>query len=124
MKMTGKVYELIFDNDGRPIQIKHGFTELNSLEDVVDELNDLNSTIHYHIKTINKLKSLLDEKVEPTYDDYYLDIDMSTKRCKYENTFICNKCGVYSKYFLDCRLMMEDEQYQKALKLGLVKEDD
>ena len=88
MKMTGKVYELIFDNDGRPIQIKHGFTELNSLEDVVDELNDLNSTIHYHIKTINKLKSLLDEKVEPTYDDYYLDIDMSTKRCKYENTVI------------------------------------
>ena len=60
--------------------------------------------------------------MKPTYDDLYLDIDPDSKRCKYERTFVCNKCGMFSSYFLDCRLMMGDMQYQKALELGLVEE--
>lgn len=119
-----KRFELVFNDEGKPVSIKGGFTTITSLEQVVDILNDLNSTVYYHLNTIEKLKSLLEEKVEPTYDDEYLDIDLTTKRCKYENTFICYKCGAFSSYFLDCRLMMGDDQYKKALKLGLVKESD
>lgn len=119
-----KQFELVLNDDGKPILIKRGYTRITSLEQIVDTLNDLNSTVYYHLDTIKKLESLLEEKVEPTYDDEYLDIDLTTKRCKYENTFICYKCGVFSTYFLDCRLMMGDEQYQRALQLGLVKEDD
>ena len=107
-----KKFKLVFDENGKPIEIKGGYTRITSLEQVVDTLNDLNSTVYYHLNTINKLKSLLDEKVEPT------------KRCKYERTFICDKCSAYSTYFLDCRLMMGDDQYKKALQLGLVKEND
>lgn len=122
--MTEKRFELVLNDDGKPISIKGGYTTITSLEQVVDVLNDLNSTVYYHLDTIKKLESLLEEKVEPTHDDMYLDIDLSTKRCKYENTFICYKCGAFSSYFLDCRLMMGDEQYKKALYLGLVEEND
>ncbi len=124
MMTENKQFELVLNDDGKPILIKRGYTRITSLEQIVDTLNDLNSTVYYHLDTIKKLESLLEEKVEPTYDDEYLDIDLTTKRCKYENTFICYKCGVFSTYFLDCRLMMGDEQYQRALQLGLVKEDD
>ena len=119
-----KRFELVLNDDGKPIEIKGDYTTITSLKQVVDVLNDLNSTVYYHLDTIKKLESLLEEKVEPTYDDYYLDIDLTTKRCKYENTFICYKCGLFSSYFLDCRLMMENDQYKKALDLGLVKEGD
>lgn len=119
-----KKFKLVFDENGKPIEIKGGYARITSLDQIVDTLNDLNSTVYYHLNIINKLESLLDEKVEPTYDDMYLDIDLTTKRCKYENTFICSKCGAYSTYFLDCRLMMGYAQYKKALQLGLVKEND
>ena len=81
-----KRFELVLNDDGKPIEIKGGYTTITSLKQVVDVLNDLNSTVYYHLDTIKKLESLLEEKVEPTYDDVYLDIDLTTKRCKYENT--------------------------------------
>ncbi len=79
---------------------------------------------HWH----NQITKLLEENTKPTTttkpysEEVYLDIDIETKRCKYEDTVICNKCAYYSTYFLNCRLMMGDDQYQKALGLGLVKE--
>ena len=79
------------------------------------------------VKKDKKITDLLIENTKPTaYDggDVFLDIDLETKRCKYENTIICYNCEYHSSYFLDCRLMMGDSQYKKALSLGLIKSDE
>ena len=99
-----------------------GITSMNEVLDVLNEQERINS---HFVQEINKLRKLLKENTKPTtsisYGDVYLDIG-DDKRCKYEDTCICDKCAYYSTYFLDCRLIMEDKQYKKALKLGLVKE--
>ena len=88
-------------------------------------LNEQERINSHFVQEINKLRKLLKENTKPTtsisYGDVYLDIG-DDKRCKYENTCICDKCAYYSTYLLDCRLIMEDKQYKKALELGLVKE--
>lgn len=120
----------VFDNNGKIIAIddnRHWHNQITNIEEVIRILNEQRQTIMMWCKKSEKLTKLLLENTKPTTwssggEDAYLDIDLETKRCKYENTVICNKCGYYSTYFLDCRLMMEDRQYQKALSLGLVKE--
>ena len=101
--------------------------EYTSVEDVVDKLNEQYETIHMWVKGSEKITKLFKENTKPTCYDcgraVYLDIDSGTKRCKYERTVICDKCAYFSSYFLDCRLMMEDYQYKKALELGLVVDD-
>ena len=119
----------VFDNNGKIIAIddnRHWHNQITNIEEVIRILNEQRQTIMMWCKKSEKLTKLLLENTKPTTwssggEDAYLDIDLETKRCKYENTVICNKCGYYSTYFLDCRLMMEDRQYQKALSLGLVK---
>ncbi|WP_405285927.1 hypothetical protein [Methanobrevibacter sp.] len=97
--------------------------EINSIEEVIEILNEQDKTIQMWTKNNEKTTKLLVENTKPTYkDNVYLDIDTETKSCKYEHTIICSKCDYYSTYFLDCRLMMQDDQYKKALELGLVKE--
>ncbi len=120
----------VFDDNGKIIAIddnRHWHNQITNIEEVIRILNEQRQTIMMWCKRSEKLTKLLLENTKPTTwssggEDAYLDIDLETKRCKYENTVICNKCGYYSTYFLDCRLMMEDKQYQKALSLGLVKE--
>ena len=98
---------------------------ITSINEVLDVLNEQERINSHFVQETNKLRKLLKENTKPTtsisHGDVYLDIN-EDKRCKYENTVICNKCAYYSTYFLDCILMMEDKQYQKALELGLVKE--
>lgn len=128
--MTEKEYFVpVFDDNGKIIAIKDNRyygVELTDIEEVIRVLNEQEQTIIMWCKSSKKITRLLEENTKPTTTDrgreVYLDIDCETKRCKYENTFICNKCSYYSTYFLDCRLMMQDKQYQKALSLGLVKE--
>lgn len=118
----------IFNDNGEIIAIddnRHFYNQITNIEEVIEILNEQRQTILMWCKKSDKITKLLKENTKPTknlsYGDVYLDIN-EDKRCKYENTVICNKCAYYSTYFLDCRLMMEDKQYQKALKLGLVKE--
>lgn len=100
--------------------------EYKTVDKLVEKLNEQEQVIVHWCKSSQKITKLLEENTKPTtnvrFEDVYLDIDNETKRCKYEQTFICNKCAFYSKYFLDCRLMMEDRQYKKALELGLIEE--
>ena len=120
----------VFDDKGKIIAIddnRHWHNQITNIEEVIRILNEQRQTIMMWCKRSEKITKLLLENTKPTTwisggEDAYLDIDLETKRCKYENTVICNKCGYYSTYFLNCRLMMEDKQYQKALSLGLVKE--
>ena len=103
------------------------YSKYYTVESVVDVLNEQNRTIWMWVHKDEKLTKLLLENTKPTTwisggEDAYLDIDLETKRCKYEDTVICNKCGFFSSYFLNCRLMMEDNQYRKAVELGLVEE--
>ena len=120
----------VFDDNGKIIAImdnRYYGVELTDIKEVIRVLNEQEQTIMMWCKSSKKITRLLEENTKPTttdryFEDVYLDIDMETKRCKYENTFICNKCAYYSTYFLDCRLMMQDKQYQKALALGLVRE--
>ena len=122
-------FEPVFDDNGKIIAIKdnryYGI-EITDIKEVIRVLNEEHQTIRMWCKSSKKITQLLEENTKPTTTDrgrdVYLDIDPETRRCKYENTFICNKCWYYSTYFLDCALMMEDNQYQKALTLGLVKE--
>ena len=121
-------YKPVYDEDGKITSIKYGtyyIQEITSIEEVIQLLNEQKDTIRMWRKLSSKLKKLLEENTKPTAnhggEDVYLSIG-ENKRCRYEKTFICNKCGYFSSYFLDCRLMMEDNQYQKAKWLGLVKE--
>ena len=118
----------VFDDNGKIIAIndnKHWHNQITNIEEVIEILNEQRRTILMWCKKSDKITKLLKENTKPTkstsYGDVYLDMG-EDKRCKYENTCICDKCAYYSTYFLDCRLMMEDKQYQKALRLGLVKE--
>lgn len=121
-------YTPVYGEDGKIISIKHGTyykEEITSIEEVIRILNEQEATIRMWCKSSSKLKKLLEENTKPTANDSGKDVYLSigeNKRCRYEKTLICNKCGYFSTYFLDCRLMMEDNQYQKAIKLGLVKE--
>ena len=129
--MTNKEYfEPVYDDTGKIIAIQDGryyHTKITSIDRVIEILNEQHRTIEMWCKSSKKITRLLKENIKPTTTDHgrdvYLDIDIETKRCKYEHTFICNNCDYYSTYFLDCRLMMEDNQYQKAVKLGLIKGD-
>lgn len=119
----------VFDDNGKIIAIddnRHWYNQITNIEEVIRILNEQRQTIMMWCKKSEKITKLLEDNTKPTTtdsgEDVYLNIDLETKRCKYENTVICNKCTYYSTYFLDCRLMMEDKQYQKALSLGLVKE--
>ena len=99
-------------------------TEISTVDEVVDTLNELYDTVMMWTCNSKKITKLFKEAVKPTSsDDVFLDINIETKRCKYENTIICNDCDYYSSYFLDCRLMMGDDQYKKALELGLIKNE-
>lgn len=118
----------VFNDNGEIIAIddnRHFYNQITNIEEVIEILNEQRQTIMMWCKKSDKITKLLKENTKPTknlsYGDVYLDIN-EDKRCKYENTVICNKCAYYSTYFLDCRLMMEDKQYQKALDLGLVRE--
>lgn len=99
--------------------------EYHDIGSIVDELNEQYGTIMMWCESSKKIIKLLKENTKPTHnihgENMYLDIDNDTKRCKYENTIICSSCGYYSGYFLDCRLMMNNNQYEKAKSLGLVK---
>lgn len=120
----------VFDDDGKIIAIednRYWHNQITNIEEVIRILNEQRQTIKMWCKGSKKITKLLEENTKPTTtnrysEEVYLDIDLETKRCKYEETVICNKCAYYSTYFLDCRLMMGDNQYQKALDLGLVKE--
>ena len=121
----------VFDDDGKIIAIgdnRHWHNQITNIPDVIRILNEQRQTIKMWCKRSKKITKLLEENTKPTTttkpysEEVYLDIDIETKRCKYEDTVICNKCAYYSTYFLNCRLMMGDDQYQKALGLGLVKE--
>ena len=128
--MTGKeeYYKPVYDEDGEIASIEYGTYykhKITSIEEVIQLLNEQKVTIRMWCKSSSKLKKLLEENTKPTANDRGKDVYLSigeNKRCRYEKTFICNKCGYFSSYFLDCRLMMEDNQYQKAKWLGLVKE--
>lgn len=118
----------VFGDDGKIIAIddnRHWHNQITNIEEVIEILNEQRRTILMWCKKSDKITKLLKENTKPTtsisFGDVYLDIG-EDKRCKYENTCICDECTYYSFYFLDCRLMMEDEQYKKALELGLVKE--
>lgn len=128
--MTEKDKVIInYDEKGKAISVidnRYYGTEITSIEELVNIINEQDQTIEMWCKSSRKIIKLLEENTKPTaYDrgDVYLDIG-DDKRCKYEDTVICYKCGYFSSYFLDCRLMMEDNQYKKALYLGLVKEND
>ena len=128
MTKKEEYYKPVYDEDGKITSIKYGTYykhEITSIEEVIHLLNEQKDTIRMWCKSNKKLKKLLEENTKPTAnhggEDVYLSIG-ENKRCGYEKTFICNKCGYFSSYFLDCRLMMEDNQYQKAKWLGLVKE--
>ena len=128
--MTKKDYFVpVYDDEGKITSIMDNSyypTEITSMERVIEILNEQEATIRMWCNSSKKITQLLKENTKPTTTDrgrdVYLDIDLETKRCKYENTFICSNCEYYSTYFLDCRLMMEDHQYKKALKLGLIRE--
>lgn len=126
--MTEEYFAPVYDEDGKIISIKDNRyynKEITSIEEVINTLNEQHSTIVMWCKSISKIKKLLEENTEPTANDRGKDVYLSigeNKRCRYEKTVICNKCGYFSSYFLDCRFMMEDKQYQKAKRLGLVKE--
>lgn len=129
MTKTDDDFIPVFDDNGKIIAVddnRHWHNKITNMEDVIRILNEQRRTIIMWCKTSKRRDKLLKENTKPTanvgFEDVYLDIDMETKRCKYEDTFICNDCSFYSSYFLDCRLMMEDEQYKKALELGVVKE--
>lgn len=116
------------DDGGKIVSIldtRYWNTKIDTIEEVIDILNEQHRSIKRWSKSSGKLSKLLKENTKPTTTDggrdVYLDIDFETNRCRYEKTLICDNCAYYSTYFLDCRLMMEDKQYQKALKLGLVK---
>jgi len=101
--------------------------EYTTVDEILDKLNEQDRVINHWAKSSSKITNLLQEAVKPTaksrYDNpIFLSIDLETKRCKYEKTVICNNCDYFSTYFLDCRFMMEDKQYKKAVELGLVKE--
>lgn len=128
--MTEKDKVIInYDENRKPISVtdnRYYSTEITSIEELVNIINEQDQTINMWCKSSRKIIKLLEENTKPTtYDrgDVYLDIG-DDKRCKYEGTVICHKCGYFSTYFLDCRLMMGDKQYKKALYLGLVKEND
>ena len=131
-KMEYDYFIPLRDDNGKIVSIldtRYGDnTKIDTIEEVIDILNEQYRIIKQWSKSSGKISKLLKENTKPTTTDggrdVYLDIDFETKRCRYEKTLICNKCAYYSTYFLDCRLMMEDKQYQKALKLGLVKKDD
>ena len=119
----------VFDDNGKIISImdnRYWDTEITDIKEVIRILNEQHQTIQMWSRSSKKITDLLKENTKPTTtdrgNDVYLDIDPETKRCKYEQTVICNKCWYYSTYFLNCALMMEDDQYKKALRLGLVKE--
>ena len=100
------------------------FQEYTTVESLIDKLNEQYDTIRMWVASSEKITKLLEENTKPTaYDggDVYLDIDGG--RCKYEHTVICYKCTYFSSYFLDCRLMLDDYQYKKALELGLIQDD-
>ena len=126
--MTEKRFVLTENGDKKSVQeiSLNGsvWQEYTTVEKLVDKLNEQYETIQMWVKSSSKITKLLEENTKPTaYDggDVYLNIG-EDKRCKYERTTICNNCTYFSSYFLDCRLMMEDDQYKKALSLGLVKE--
>ena len=121
----------VYDEDNHIIAIKDNRydllpREINDMKRVIELLNEQDSIIKMWVKHGNRIDKLLEENTKPTtYDkgDVYLSIG-EDKQCRYEKTFICSKCAYYSNYFADCRLMMEDKQYQKAIKLGLIKEEE
>ena len=126
--MTEKRFVLTENGDKKMVQEMslNGsvWQEYATVEELLDKLNEQHETIRMWVESSQKIINLLEENTKPTaYDDgdVYLNIG-EDKRCKYERTVICNKCTYFSSYFLDCRLMMEDYQYKKALSLGLVKE--
>ena len=96
----------VFDNNGEIIAIddnRHWHNQITNIEEVIRILNEQRQTIMMWCKKSEKLTKLLLENTKPTTwssggEDAYLDIDLETKRCKYENTVICNKCGYYSTY--------------------------
>ena len=120
----------IYDNNNKIIAIKNKIfdSELKSLTEIINILNLQQNLIQQIENENSRFKHLLKENIKPTtkdgFKDVYLDIDTKTKRCKYEKTFVCYDCWYFSSYFLNCSLMMEDEQYKKALELGVVKKDD
>ena len=121
--MNDKRYNPIY-RDGKIVKVTGNYgDDMVCVEQMIDELNNLNQTLDIWMKNAEKLKKLLYEKIKPTSDNIYLDIDRETGRCKYEHTQVCLdfKCDYYSTYFLDCRLMMEDKQLRKAKELGLVE---
>ena len=123
--MREKRYNPVYEN-GKIIKVTGNYgDDMVCVEQLVDELNELDYSRDIWRKSHEKLKKLLYEKIKPTYsDNVYLDINDETKRCKYENTDICLhfKCDYYSTVFLNCRLMMGDDQLRKAKELGLWKE--
>lgn len=126
--MTKEYFTPVYDEEGKITSIEYGRyykQEITSIEEVIDTLNEQHGTIVMWCKSSCRIEKLLEENTKPTANDRGEDVYLSigeNKRCRYEKTFICNKCGYFSSYFLDCRLMMEDHQYQKAKQLGLVKE--
>ena len=126
--MTEEYYKPVYDEEGKITSIEYGTyykQEITSIEEVINTLNEQHGTIMMWCKSSRRIEKLLKENTKPTANDRGEDVYLSigeNKRCRYEKTFICNKCGYFSSYFLDCRLMMEDHQYQKAKQLGLVKE--
>ena len=126
--MSEEYFTPVYGEDGKIISIKDNRyfnQEITSIEEVINTLNEQHGTIVMWCKSSRRIEKLLEENTKPTANDRGEDVYLSigeNKRCRYENTFICNKCGYFSSYFLDCRLMMEDKQYQKAKRLGLVKE--
>lgn len=126
--MSEEYFTPVYGEDGKIISIKDNRyfnQEITSIEEVINTLNEQHGTIVMWCKSSRRIKKLLEENTKPTANDRGEDVYLSIgedKRCRYEKTFICNKCGYFSSYFLDCRLMMEDKQYQKAKRLGLVKE--
>ena len=117
-------YGPVYDDDGKIIGVTGSICKekMVCVEELIAELNALDHTKNIWREYEKKYKKLLYEKIEPTYsDNVYLAIDNETKRCKYEHTHVCLdfKCDYYSTYFLNCRLMMEDNQLRKAKELGL-----
>ena len=123
---TNEYFTPVYNKKGKITSIidnRYHNQEINSIERVISILNEQQGTIRMWCESSSRLKKLLEENTKPTTNDggdVYLSIG-EDKRCRYEKTFICNKCKYFSNYFLDCRLMMGDDQYQKAVKLGLVE---